>query len=198
MTRLVQVSGPENTHGGSVEGFESPTSGSSTSCPSRSTGWGIQANFTVVHPHGVDNKPPAYRQRFRERPTPGCPTTSRSTPSRGCPSTRSTSSARVPREGPLGRADRLQLAVQSSWSRRSIAAVYLPVWSRGAGLPRRLTSATRSTTTSRSTSKGPTLLNTPDGPGPAGQRRDKAGVPMAPNAWFQNDRRIQVGVRLKY
>ncbi len=197
VTRDIQVTGPVNGEGASIKGFEVAYQRFFDFLPSPFDGLGIQANYTKIKNTGVKNT--------------GLGSTSAGGAGLGSGG-----------GGVISQYDNIQVHTleglsddaynvvgmyeKGSWALRAAynwrskylvtaadCCVGFPIWQKGAGY---LDASVRYKVNDNVelSVQGSNLLNTDT---VLMQQVDNRGTLM-PNAWFENDRRVQIGVRLKY
>jgi TonB-dependent receptor len=194
VTTPVQITGPMNGHGGSLQGFEFAFQRFADFLPSPWNGLGLQANFTYVDNQGVKdaNLKVASGGTSGATPQAGSSGTSLNVSSLEQLSKRSYNLVGIYEKGPLA----VRLAY--NWRSRYLVTavdccIYLPMWADGAGF---LDASIRYRLTPHLelSLQGSNLLNTDT---ILRQQVNDAGK-LEPGSWFQNDRRLVAGVRLKY
>jgi iron complex outermembrane recepter protein len=193
VTRNVQVRGPLNGDGASVQGIELAYQRFFDFLPDPFNGLGIQTNFTVVENKGITNS------NLHSVNTPA--TTNAGVPDRiqidaleGL-SKYSYNIIGMYEKGPW--AARLAYNWRSKFLVTALdCCVYLPVWSKAQGF---LDASIRYRINDHFeiNVEGSNLLNTKTILLQQVTDSDDGGL-LTPNGWFQNDRRIQFGIRAKY
>jgi TonB-dependent receptor len=198
-TRTVEFRGPMNGDGAEIRGFELAYQRFFDFLPSPLDGLGIQANYTFIDNKGVTNtNVTSVGSGGGETTTPGTLGSALSPGALEGLSKHAFNLVGMYEKGPLA----LRLAY--NWRSQYLVTaydccVYLPVWQEAAGF---LDGTIRYAITQNVelNLRGSNLLNTKtvlrqqvtDVESPEGKNV------LVPNAWFQNDRRYEVGVRLKF
>jgi TonB-dependent receptor len=194
VTTPVQMTGPGNGHGGSLQGVEISFQRYADFLPAPWNGLGMQANFTYVDNHGIKdaNLKVASGGTSGATPQPGSSGSSLNVSSLEQLSKESFNLVGMYEQGPLA----LRLAY--NWRSRYLVTavdccVYLPMWADDAGF---LDASIRYRVTPHLelSLQGSNLLSTDT---KLLQQVNDAGK-LEPGSWFQNDRRIIAGVRFKY
>ena len=196
VTRTVRYTGPSNGSGAQLDGFEVAYSSFFDFLPKPFDGLGIQANYTYVKNKGVANT-------SLGTPTSPSNTTAGNANSAFDPGSLEGLSKHAFNLIGMYEKGRISARVAYNWRSKYLVTavdccVYLPIWQKSAGfldgsIRFRVTDAIELSV------EGSNLLNTKtvllqqitDKNSPEGK------IILAPNAWFQNDRRFVVGVRWK-
>ncbi|MES1156770.1 MAG: TonB-dependent receptor [Alphaproteobacteria bacterium] len=195
VTRTVEVTGPVNSDGGSIQGGEISYQRFLDFLPGALSGLGVQANFTYIENKGISNN------FARIVSGDGTATTTNA----GNPDVVNTNWLEglskysynlvgMYEHGPW--AARLAYNWRSKWLvTRYDCCVYLPVWQMAAGY---LDGSVRYRINDRLelSLEGSNLLNTETVL--KQQVTDAPGETLMPNAWIQQDRRFVAGVRLRF
>ncbi|MEO7278252.1 MAG: TonB-dependent receptor [Sphingomicrobium sp.] len=199
VTRPVQLRGPLNGSGAEIEGLEVAYQRFFDFLPNPFDGLGIQANFTLVDNHGITNTNlTSVGSGAGDTTTAGTQGQSLNPGSLEGLSKYSFNLVGMYEKGPL--AVRLAYNWRSSYLVTAYdCCVYLPVWQKAAGF---LDGTIRYAITPQIelNLKGSNLLNTQtrllqqitDDMDPEGK------IVRIPNAYFINDRRFEIGARMKF
>jgi len=204
VTRSVEVSGPVNGEGASIKGFEAAYTTFFDSLPSPWNGLGVQANYTHLVNSGIKSSNVVVNSGDGTSGQTG-----------GGTSVAAVSFTDLPLEGLsdnsyniIGMFEKGKWSARAAYNWRSKylvtsqdCCVAFPIWQRAAGfLDARL--AYRINDNVEVSVEGTNLLNTEtvllqqvDGELSTGVSDPRL---LLPNAWFQNDRRVQASIRLKY
>ena len=199
ITRQVTLRGPANGSGAKIQGFEVAFQRFFNFLPAPLDGLGVQANYTYIRNKGIPNANLTnVGEGGGEITNPG---TLNSALNPGTLEGLSKHAFNL-----VGMYEKEKLAVRLAYNWRSRylvtavdCCVYLPVWQKAAGF---LDATIRYALTDNVelNLRGSNLLNTvtkleqqvTDVDSPEGR------IVLVPNAWFQNDRRFEVGARFKF
>jgi TonB-dependent receptor len=194
VTTPVQLTGPGNGRSASLQGVEFAFQRFADFLPSPWNGLGLQANFTYIQNHGIRdaNLKVASGGTSGATVQPGSNNTSLNVSSLEQLSKTSFNLVGMYEKGPLA----IRLAY--NWRSRYLVTavdccIYLPVWADGEGF---LDGSIRYRLTPHLelSLQGSNLLSTDT---VLRQQVNDSGK-LEPGSWFQNDRRVVAGVRLKY
>jgi iron complex outermembrane receptor protein len=194
VTRTVAVTGPENGEGASLEGFEVAYQRFFDFLPGPWSGLGVQANFTHVDNQGIKNGNLKVSSGGASAITaqPGTANTSLQVSSLEGLSKNSYNLVGMYEKGPW--ALRVAYNWRSKWLVTAVdCCIYLPMWQQASGF---LDASIRYRLGDHVelSLQGSNLLNTQT---VLKQQVNDQGL-MKDGSWFQNDRRVVFGVRLKY
>lgn len=194
VTRTVSVTGPENGEGASLSGFEVAYQRFFDFLPGAWSGLGVQANFTHVDNDGIKNSNLKVSSGGASAITaqPGTSNTSLQVSSLEGLSKNAYNLVGMYERGPW--ALRAAYSWRSKWLVTAVdCCIYLPMWQEASGF---LDASVRYRLSDHVefSLQGSNLLNTQT---VLKQQVNDAGL-LKSGSWFQNDRRVVFGVRLKY
>lgn len=199
VTRMATVRGPANGKGAKIQGFEVAFQRFFNFLPAPLDGLGVQANYTYIRNKGISNA--NLTSVGSDGGIISNPGTQNSTLD---PGTLEGLSKHAYNLVGMYEKDKLAVRLAYNWRSRYLVTavdccVYLPVWQKAAGF---LDATVRYALTDNVelNLRGSNLLNTTtkleqqvtDLESPEGR------IVLVPNAWFQNDRRFEVGARFKF
>ncbi len=194
VTRDVETTGPGNGDGGSLKGFEVAYQQFFDFLPGPLSGLGMQANYTYVDNSGIKNGNLKVSSGGASGITaqPGTAETSLQVSSLEGLSKESYNIVGMYEKGPWSA--RVAYNWRSKWLVTAVdCCIYLPMWEDAAGFMD-ASIRYRVTNNMELSLQGTNLLNTET---VLKQQVNNAGL-LKPGSWFQNDRRVTLGVRLKY
>ncbi|MDB5430035.1 MAG: TonB-dependent receptor [Caulobacter sp.] len=198
VTRSVQVRGPMNGDGASLKGFEVAYQRFFDFLPGAWSGLGVQANFTYVDNTGITNAnlKTASGSASGATPQPGTNGTALQVDALEGLSKTSYNLVGMYEKGPWA----LRLAY--NWRSQFLVTavdccIYLPMWQKEAGF---LDGSIRFRVSDNVelSLQGSNLLNTRTILLQQTTDSNIGGGNLRPGSWFQNDRRIVFGIRMKY
>ncbi|MDB5417901.1 MAG: TonB-dependent receptor [Phenylobacterium sp.] len=194
VTRTVSVTGPQNGQGASLQGFEVAYQRFFDFLPGPWDGLGMQANYTFVDNRGISNSNLKVASGGESAQTAQGGTSNTSLPVNSLEglSRHAFNVVGMYEKGPW--AVRAAYNWRSKWLVTSVdCCIYLPMWEDAAGF---LDGSVRYRVNDNVelSVQGSNLLNTKT---VILQQVNAAGL-LKPGSWFQNDRRIVFGLRLKY
>jgi len=194
VTRKVQVNGPQNSDGASVKGFEVAYQRYFDFLPAPFNGLGIQTNYTHVTNTGIKNTNIHVVNNPNAVNDGGVPDAIQTNGLEGL-SNDSYNVIAMYEHGKWGA--RLAYNYRSKFLVTHLdCCTYLPMWQNGQG---QLDGSLRYALTDHIelNVEGTNLLNATTVISQQVTDSDKGGL-LVPSSWFKNDRRFQVGMRLKY